>query len=139
MAGALLHADLSALRAVSRAFVVIDDHHIVLQADRLCRANFPTHFTGNAARFANTLDLLSGVLGAARDPNPRRARQKFYNVFRTPSNAGSTTHAGHGIDNGEIVHHGDSVEGAGFRAFPQADARVETLLRTAEGQIGPGA
>lgn len=139
MARALLHADLPALRPVSHAFVVINDDHIVLQTDRLGRANLDTHFAGDAARFAHFADLFSGVLSAARDPHPRRARQEFYNFFRTRPHAGSTTHTGLGVDNGKTIDHGNRIKGARFGAFPQADARVETLLRTAEGQIGPGA
>ena len=135
---AFRHTYFPTLGAIFYAFLMINNHLIVFQVDRLCRAHLDAHPTSDTPYLAELLDLFPRILGAARDPNPDISRNELDNLLRAGTDTGPTADTGHRIHFREVVNHGDGVEGTGLSTLPKAHAGILTPLRAPKGQISTG-
>jgi hypothetical protein len=74
-------------------------------------------------------------LGAARDPNPGVSRDELNNLLRAGADARAAANTGHRIYHGELIHHGDGIEGASLRTLAKAYTGIGTPQGTAKSQI----
>jgi hypothetical protein len=135
---AFFHTHLTALRTILHTFLMINNHHIFFQVDRLCRADLNTHPARDTPCFADLLHLLTRLLGTARDPDSDVSRNEFNDLLWTGTDTGAATNAGHWIYHREIILHGDGIERANPGALPKTHTGIPTALWTAKGQVGTG-
>jgi hypothetical protein len=133
--GAFLHTGFAATSAIGDTCAVVNGHD-PFKAHRFGRASLDAHLAGDTSDLADFLDPLSGILGAARDPDPCFPREELDDLLRAGAHAGPAADTGHRVNDREIIHHLDGVKGTGGCALSEADASVLALLRPAKGKIG---
>ena len=134
---AFLHTGLAAAWTIGDTCAVVNGHDL-FKVHRLGRASLDAHLAGDTSGLADFLDPLSGILGAASDPDPCLPREKSDDLLRAGAHASSAAHTGHRVNDRELIHHLYGAKGTGGCAVSEADASVLALLRPAKGKIGSG-
>jgi hypothetical protein len=109
---------------VFNAFFLVDGHHTIFDGNSLSRAFSDAALICNTACLTDGLGNLAGILGAARFKDPGILGQQVDNPLGTGLDTGPTGHTFFGINDREIVDHGDGVKATSPRALAKTDAPI---------------